>query len=461
MSILLVGLNHRTAPVELREQFSFTGCGLQMALEDLHIQNRPGQSNPPAALHEAVILSTCNRLEIYAVVAGGAARGQAIVEDFLAHLQGIESNRLRPHLYAMEEASAVEHLMQVAAGLDSLILGEPQILGQVTQAFSDAQAAAKTGPILSHLFASAVHAGKRARTETAISRHTTSVSHAAALLAQEEIGDLRQAHTLIVGAGEMAELAAQAMHMHGAQDITCINRTYSKAEELANQVGGRALNWYHLSEALTWADVVLSATGAPHTVIYAADVDQILPHRGGRPLIFIDIAVPRDVEENVEELPTVQRFDIDDLEITLDANLAQRQAAIPQVQAIVSAEAADFMEWLQYRQVARVIADLRQKAEALAEAEIEQALQRLPGLSEHEQKVVTLLAHRIVNKLLHEPTVRLKSRAASGNGYSYAHAVRELFMLGESGERPNGGGEAQSLALCDLQRTVEPPGEQK
>jgi glutamyl-tRNA reductase len=258
----------------------------------------------------------------------------------------------------------------------------------------------------------------------------------------------------------MAELAAQAMHLHGAQDITCINRTYSKAEELANQVGGRALNWYHLSEALAWADVVLSATGAPHTVIYAADVNQILAQRGGRPLVFIDIAVPRDVEESVGELPAVMRFDIDDLEVTLDANLAQRQAAIPQVQAIVGAEVADFMEWLQYRQVARVITDLRQQAEALAESEVEQALQRLPGLSEHEQKVVTRLAHRIVSKLLHGPTVRLKSQAVNGNGYSYAHAVRELFMLGESGERLNDG-EASSPALCNLQCFVESPGEQK
>ncbi len=428
MTIVLVGLNHRTAPVELREQLSLSASGQQLALELLQIQTR-------LALHESAILSTCNRLEIYAASVEDPVVAWTAVEDFLGHFREIPVGDLHPHLYFMEGRNAVEHLMYVAAGLDSMILGEPQVLGQVAQAFNLAHDAGTTGPILSHLFAQAVHAGKRARTETEISRYTTSVSHAAALLVQNKLGDLSRTHTLVVGAGEMAELAAQALQMHGAQEIACINRTYAKAEALAAQIGGRAFRWPMLDGALEWADVVITATGAPHTVIYAADVAQTLPRREGRPLVFVDVAVPRDVEEAVDYLPGVQRYDIDDLELALDANMSQRQAAVPRVRAIVQEEVRGFTEWLHSRQVTPVIADLRHKAEALADAEVEQALHRLKGLTARDQEIVAQMAHRIVNKVLHEPTVRLKEYAAGGNGYGYAHAVRELFALGSPGDR--------------------------
>lgn len=437
MTIILVGLNHRTTPVELREQLSLAGCGLTMALEELdqaiRLKGRHEQ------LREAVILSTCNRLEVYAV-ADGEKAGQAAIEDFLSQLQGIPLAELQPHLYFMTDHDAVAHLMRVASGLDSMILGEPQILGQVSQAIGDARQAGVSGPLLSHLFAQATHAGKRARAETDISRHTTSVSHAAALLAQEKVGDLAEKQIVLIGAGEMAEVAAQALQARGAGEIVCINRTFSRAEALAGKIGGRSVNWYHLPEALAQADVVITATGAPHTIIYASDVEKVILQREERPLLFVDIAVPRDVEEEVDRLPGVIRYDIDDLQLTLDENLAQRQAAIPAVEAIVREEVDAFVEWARSRQVAPVITDLRRRAAEIASAEVDVALRRLDGLNAHEHEIINRLAHRIVNKLLHEPTMILKAQAADGNGYAYAHAVRELFALGEA-EQPGGNGE--------------------
>jgi glutamyl-tRNA reductase len=432
MPVILVGLNHRTAPVALREQLSLSGCALDLALEDLNALGCGGESSGGRSsfggIHEGVVLSTCNRLEVYAVTSDPAAGCRAI-QEFLAGLQGLSLSGLLDHLYVEEERTAVEHLMRVAAGLDSMILGEPQVLGQVAEALARAQGAAIAGPVLSQLFARAVHAGKRARSETAISRHTTSVSHAAARLARESFEDLCEARVLIVGAGETAELAATAMVDEGARRITCINRTYEHAERLANRLEGRAVHWGYLADALSEADVIVTATGAPHTVIHRHDVAQVLPRRAGKPLVIVDVAVPRDVEPEVGELPGVIRYDIDHLQDTVDASRAQREAVVPQVEAIVQQETDDFTGWLCGRQVVPVLIELRHRARSLAEAEVEHALRRLDHPDPRTEHLMELLAHRIVGKLLHEPTVRLKAEAANGNGVAYADALRELFAL--------------------------------
>jgi len=288
MAIILVGLDHRTAPVALREQLTLSGCALDMALNDLNalraVTLLPDDVGSLGGIHESVIVSTCNRLEIYAAT-DDPEDGFAAIERFLCGLQGLvlseveglSSTDLHPYLYLLQDQAAVEHLLRVASGLDSMILGEPQILGQVAQAQARAQGAGTAGLMLSQLFARAVHTGKRARSETAISRHTTSVSHAAARLARDTFGDLSQARVLIVGAGEMAELAATALVDEGARRITCINRTYARAERLACRFEGRALYWGYLADALAEADVIVSATGAPHTVIYRDDVLQVVP----------------------------------------------------------------------------------------------------------------------------------------------------------------------------------------
>jgi glutamyl-tRNA reductase len=431
VTILLVGLNHRTAPVELREKLALTGCALQMALEALQDYRHPTSvnqhSNAIAPIHEGAIISTCNRLEIYAVVEK-ADTGWQHIEGFLSGLQNIPLDELHPHLYHLEGVNAIHHLMRVACGLDSMILGESQILGQVTQALSDAQSAGLTGPVLSHLFSQVIHAGKRARTETEISRFTTSVSHAGVRMVLDKI-HTNTPNVLVIGAGEMALLAAKTLTKYASVNLAFINRTYNRAEALAAELGGQSMSWHQLDEALQWADAIITATGAPHIVIYAKDVEREFLKRQHRPLLFVDIAVPRDVEVTVGEIEGVQRYDIDDLHSIVDSNTAQREAAIPLVEAIIAEEINTFQEWYHSREVTPVIRDLRRWASEVAQMEIEQALNKLHGVDDQTVHIVNKLAHRIVNKLLHEPTVRLRGQAAEGNGYGYAHAVSELFGL--------------------------------
>lgn len=398
--VLLVGLSHRTAPLTLREQLALAEDSLEPAL---HLLSQAG-------LREVVALMTCNRLEIYGVGQGGAE-----VEAFLASRCNLPLDELRPHLYIETGAGAVRHLMRVAAGLDSMILGEQQILGQVQAAFEIAQAAGTTGPVLSHLFAQAAHAGKRARNETEVSRHTTSISHAAVQMAQARVGDLKKARALVIGGGEMSSLAAQALHRHGIGQLTCINRTFERAQTLAGQFEGRARRWEELTAAMAEADVVVTATSAPNAIIQAADVRS--------PLVIVDIALPRDVAAEASVLPGVHYYDLDALKAYVEANLARREAAIAGVDSIIDEEMARFEEWLRGRSVAPVISALRDKVTAVADGEVEAALRRLGDLDEGQQKVVELLAHRIVNKILHEPTVRLRDET------DYAGAVRDLFSL--------------------------------
>lgn len=420
MTIVLIGLNHRTAPVELREQLTLIGNDAQSAYNGLKYPGSPVQ--------EAVILSTCNRLEIYAVVSH-QNDGWRTIESLLVDRHDIQPETLRPHLYYLEGTAAVQHLMRVACGLDSMILGESQILGQVTQAFNIAQNNHLTGPVLSNLLSQSIHAGKRARTETVIGRFTTSVSHAGALMVLDKV-EVPQANILVVGAGEMAILAAKALHKHEAVNLAFINRTYRRAESIAAELGGKALGWHQLQDALIWADAVITATGAPHTVLYANDIEQAQQKRAGRSLLFVDIAVPRDVEVAVGDVFGVERFDIDDLQSIVDSNTAQRKAAIPQVEKIIKREIERFFEWYHSREVTPIIKDLRRWATEVAQDEVNQALNKLGNVDDQTSKVVNRLAHRLVNKLLHEPTVRLRGRAVEGNGYGYAHAISELFGLG-------------------------------
>ena len=431
VTIIAAGLNHRTASVALREKLALTGCALPMALEELRgYQAGPENETAQNQIWEAVILSTCNRLEVYAVVGSNNAAWETI-ETFISSLQNIPVNDLRPHLYYMQGTDAIRHLMRVASGLDSMILGESQILGQVSHAFREAQTVGLTGPVLSHLFAQAVHTGKRAHSETTIGSYATSVSYAGVRLVLEQTRALEKPNVLIVGAGEMAVLAAKSLQ--GRQvNLAFINRTYSRAEALALELDGKAMSWPQFSEALNWADAIITATGAPHIVVYASDVARELPKRGDRPLLFVDIALPRDIEPSAGDLEGVQRFDIDDLQSIVDTNTAQREAAIPEVDRIIDQQLQLFLDWYHSRAVTPVIQNLRQWASEVAQQEVDQALNKLQYTDAHTAQVVNRLAHRIVNKLLHEPTVRLRGQASEGNGHSYAHALSELFGLSPS-----------------------------
>lgn len=434
MALILLGLNHRTSPLDLRERLSLSSTQLTAALSDLYSnyllatdETRKKQL-PSESLHEVLILSTCNRLEMYAVVRE-PQEGWDALEQFLMQQGSLRQESLVGHLYRLAGHDVVEHLMRVTAGLDSMILGEPQIMGQISDALTVAQEAHTTGAVLSHLFAEALHTGKRAHTETAISRHTASASHAAIQLVQAKVGDLSRAQVLIVGAGEAALLAAKALKMHQTERIICINRTQTKAADLAAEIEGQVLPWQALAGALARSDVLISTTSSPTPIFSVEAMRTALLQRQGRQLIIMDLAVPRDVEPGVGQLPDVYLYDIDDLQAVLDKNVAQRQAAIPHVEAILKEGVETFLKWLHGRQVVPVLTSFRNKVTALADAEVKQALNRMEGLSQQSQRAVVQTVQRIVNKVLHEPTVRLRAYAASGDSSIYIQAIQDLFAL--------------------------------
>jgi glutamyl-tRNA reductase len=438
LTIVLVGLSQRTAPVALRERLS-AALGPLGCISD----SSPATSAVlGSGFQESALLSTCNRLEVYAVPNGTHTNARELIVERLAELSDLPRHELEPHIYYQEDEAAVWHLLRVACGLDSQVLGETQILGQVTQAFAAARAKGTTGPLLTYLSSRASHAGKRAQTETDIGKGTTSISHAAVSLLEKELGDLSSRNILVVGAGESAELAVQALFKHGARKVSCVNRTYSSAQALALSLGCQARPWAELAGALAEVDAVLTATGSPHPVIYEEDVAPVLEKRQGVPLVMVDIAVPRDIDLAVGSLPGVVLHDIDKLEATLDQHLGRRYAAVPMVEEIVAQETQRVMEWLHGREATTLLAELREHAKSVADVELGSALRKLDGLDKNAEEIVSRMANRIVSKLLHQPTKQLKSRASSDDFEVYCDAVVDLFGLKHGGvaqlERPAG-----------------------
>jgi glutamyl-tRNA reductase len=423
MHIVCLGLSHHTAPVELRERLSYTRPALKAALAHLGCRTHEAW----AGLAELAILSTCNRLELYACVPGAAEAGFEALLGFVAETRGLPG--LRDKFYRLAGPDAVVHLCRVAAGLESMILGEPQVLGQVADAYQTALSQNAAGPVLSALFRAALRAGKRARTETGISRNPATISSTAVKAAEAAVGELAAARVLVVGAGEMAELAVEALRARGAGRVTVVNRTFARAAQLAERWGARAVTFERLADALAEADIVLTSTDAPHFVITADLARAALASRAERPVVFIDIAVPRDVDPQVRDLPGVHCYDIDDLEAHLNGGLAERRQEVPRVEAIVSEEAEAFLNWSKSLEITPLIADLRAKADGIRRAEVEKTLRRLPHLGDAERQHIETLTEALVNKLLHDPTVRLKAEARQGNAATYAAALRELFAL--------------------------------
>ena len=429
MHIVVVGLNHKVAPVEVREELSFPRASLAEALTRLRTAD-----GSCAHVAEGVILSTCNRLEVY-TVASSKVEGEDAVCSFLESCHGKSREAFRLYLYTYVDEEAVRHLFSVAAGLDSMVLGESEILGQVTEALEKGIESGAAGGILTALFRKAIETGKRARTETGISRGVTSVSHVAVGLAQNIFGDLSACQVVLVGAGEMVELAARAMVTCGVENLSILNRTRERAEQLAAEFGARALGWDQLDNALWWADIVLTSTGAPHTIFHPDNLRPALEMRRGRPLFFIDIAVPRNVDPQVRKLENVYLYDIDDLESVVETSMQQRWREIPKVNGIVANQLDEFIAWLRSLDVVPTIVALRQKAENIRQAELESTLRCLNGLSKREQSIVQAMTKRMINKLLHEPTIRLKERTNGRDGYMYAAVVRDLFDLDGRGRQ--------------------------
>lgn len=427
MKILAVGLNHRTAPVDVREKVAFTGGQLREGLCAL-AERRARQDG--AAL-ETVILSTCNRTEIYALTED-APEGREYVVRFLSDYQGLSPAEFEGHLYTHVNEEAVCHLFRVAAGIDSMILGENEILGQVREAFVVASASKALGPVLARLFRRSITVGKRARTETNIGRDAISVSYAAVELARKIFEDLGDCRALVVGAGETSELTLKNLIESGVTEISIINRTRHRAEAIAQRCGGRVLDFGRIAQALCSADIVIASTDAPHPVIRPEAVKRAMALRQHRLLLLVDIAVPRDVDPEVSRIDNVYLYDIDDLEKVVEANLERRKREIPKVRTIIERELADFMAWFSALDVLPTIARLRDRGEEIRRLELEKALRRLGPLSERQTSTIRALSLGIVNKLLHLPTVNLKERANGYQGDLYVAAIRDLFALDDN-----------------------------
>ncbi len=424
MKILLLGLSHKTAPIQIRERLAFTPAILRSALT--HFGSIHAQAHLED-VHEGVILSTCNRLEVYALVHHPEIATAAII-NLLSQSYDIAPAAFSDYVYIYHDEEAIRHLMQVAAGLDSMVLGEPQILGQVKEAYQAALSQGAAGTVLSALFRAAIHTGKRARTETAISVNPASVSSVAADLAGYLLGDLSTQQVLLIGAGEMGAIAVKALINRGVSNVIVANRTYENAAQLARAWGGKAINFQQLPAALSKANIIITCTGAPHPILDRVLLEPAMTARPNHPLFIFDIAVPRDVEANVTEIPHVHLFDIDDLQSQADKHLAERESEIPLVAKIVNEEANHFLEWLSSLEVTATITALRQQAEQWRQDELERLFNRL-NLDEQGQKLVVTMSHRLINKILHEPMLCLKKEAAQGNGAAYITTVRHLFSL--------------------------------
>jgi len=414
--IVVVGLNHETAPVAVREAMAFPKDELGQALERV---------KQDAGLGEAMILSTCNRVEVYGRSEKNTARA---VAEFLARYHGRAPEEIEKHLYLLEGEQAVRHAFRVAASLDSMVLGEPQILGQVKDAYEAAERAKSLGSVLNGLRTRSIAAAKRARSETAIGRNAVSLSHVAVELATKIFGALHGRSVLLVGAGKMSQLAARQMVRRGARASVLGGRTFEKAEQLAMSLGGRAAPFEALRSELTRADIVISGTGAPGVVVLREDVEAAQAARHGRPLFLIDIAVPRDIAEDAGKVAGVFLYDIDDLQQVATANLRERKKESAAAETIVEQEVQEFIEWRRSLEVVPLLVELRKRADEIRRAEIDKARNRLGPLTPEQEKALEAATTAIVNKLLHAPTVRLKELAGHGEA-DHVGIVRRLFDL--------------------------------
>jgi len=422
MHILSIGLSHTSAPVNLRERIIFGEEQIRASLSRLSCGHLSGN------MAEMVILSTCNRIEIYAV---SSQEIFSELEIFLSEARGINCDEFTPHLYRHRDVDAARHLFNVAAGLDSLVVGEPQILGQVTRALELARGQNTAGPILNRLFQSAIHAGKRARTETAISRNPASVSSLAASLSERVVHHITEAQIVILGAGEMAELAVEALRKRGVDRILVVNRTLERAQALAQRWDAQATTFENLNTALTSTDILIASTGAPHTLISHEMVKEAMTQRAERPLVLIDIAVPRDIDPETANIPHVRLYDMDTLNAQLEHSLAERMAEVPQVESILEEELTEFEDYLKSLEMLPIIADIHQQAETIRQVELDKTFRRLPDLTEVERARIEAMSQALVKKLLQAPTHRLRAEAACPHAPEYAAVARTLFGLHE------------------------------
>jgi glutamyl-tRNA reductase len=416
--LFLLGVSHKTAPVDLRERLDFSSRDVGAAVEALATR---------ASAAESVVLSTCNRSEIY-VVSSDPLRAREELVDFLADYHQLPRDTFQPHLFVLDDAEAARHLFRVAAGLDSLVVGEPQILGQVKDAFQTAAQRHCTGPLLGKVFDWAFGVGKRVRSETTLGEGAVSVSYAAVALARKIFGRLQGRRVLVVGAGEISTLTAQHLRTQGVEEIAITSRTMAHAEALAAEVQGHAVPWQQMKAALGRADIVLTATGAQRPILTRADVESVIGRRRD-PLFIIDVAVPRDVEAAVGDIEKVFLYNVDDLQTIVEENMSRRGAEVARAEAIVSEELARFSAWQRSRAAIPTVVALRQRFDAIRRTELQRLDGKLAGLTPEAKARVDEVTRLIVEKLLIEPTEQLKALPDEETQVAYTEAVNRLFRL--------------------------------
>lgn len=419
MNIVVVGLSHKTASVDIREKVAFMPTQMEKPLQAVIAL---------PDITEAIIVSTCNRVEIYATtrdIAGGMAR----LKRFLADYHNLPLDTLEPHLYSHHGEAAIRHVFRVAASLESMVVGEPQILGQIKTAYGYAAEYKSSGIVLNRFLHKAFSVAKRVRTETKIASSAVSVSFAAVELAKKIFGDLSDKTVLLIGAGEMCELAAKHFLNSGVRGVMVTNRTFERAVKLAEEFEGKAIQFEDLFDQLHKADIILSSTGATHFIIKPKDVEDVIRRRKLKPMFFIDIAVPRDIDPKVNDVENVYLYDMDDLQGVVASNLQQRAEEAKKAEAIIEMEIGQFFKWLSSLNVTPTVVALRSRFEEIRQAELARTLATWKDLPPEGQRRVEALTGAIVNKLLHHPTSVLK-RSEQGNRHDlYVDALRNLFDL--------------------------------
>lgn len=417
--LFAIGISHKTAPVAVREELAFAASETKRLLGDLC---------RCWAIHEVVVVSTCNRTELYVSTSDSiVAEADALAQ--LALATDIPPTELSGMLTTYHGLAVSTHLMRVAGGLESMVLGESEILGQIKAAHELALEAHTGGPVINRLFSHAITAGKRIQTETGVGARHLSIAGAAVNLARETLGDLADRRTLVIGAGGHGELSARALADAGARAVFVANRNFDRALRVAHSVGGEAVHLENLPEELAHADIVLSATASPHTLIHREDLQKVVALRNGRELLILDIAVPRDIEPEVAELEGVTLLDIDDLQEDVEHSMRLRRGETTRAEKIIAEELAAFAEWISTLDVVPTISDLRRRGDEIASRVIAENLGRFESLSQSDRARIDAMARAIISRLLHEPTLQLKQASGEEEGMRYAETLRKLFAL--------------------------------
>jgi glutamyl-tRNA reductase len=419
MRFLITGVNHRTAPVEVRERLAFDQNSIGAALSDLRAF---------AGISESMILSTCNRVEL-AVTADDAVDPSSSVDRFLSQSRNMQLERIAPHLYHYEDEKAIHHVFRVAASLDSMVVGEPQILGQLKTAYALAKANGAISGLLDVILTRAFGVAKRVRTETGIGENAVSVSYAAVELAREIFGSLENKKVLIVGAGKMSELAARHLHRSGATDIYVTNRTYERAKELAGLFKGQIVEYDRFLSTLPEIDILIASSGAPHYILKKTEMRRVIEARKNRPMFLIDIAVPRNIEPSVNEIDNVFLYDIDDLQRVVETNVGERKKRAEHAERIVEEEVERMVGRLRAREIAPTIVSLQDQLEQLRMAEIARMRGKLGALTPQQEEALEALTRGLINKIAHGPISELRRQAGQPGGIYIIEAIRKVFRL--------------------------------